>query len=108
MIGKEHLLQKLYLGPKDPKVPSLFYIAKKNCSVKIDKFLTLNLLQNLLFGNIDPLKGLSNLLLPQRDELVMSQDIGRWPQIQGLVQGSRIVRSFDRISPNVIFIHKDS
>ena len=67
--------------------------------------LTLNLLENLIFGGINPLKSISNLPFPKGNKLIEGQDIVWWSHFEALVQGSWVIHCFYGISCNVIFIH---
>ena len=69
--------------------------------------LTLDFLKKFILQNINLLEGLAYLLLPQGDNLIEGQNVGRRSQIENLVQGSRIINCFYGISGNIFFLDKN-
>ena len=64
----------------------------------------MNILEKLVLQDVLLFKGFANFLLPQGHNLVKRVDVARWPDVEDLVQRSRVVNRPNCVSCNVFFL----
>lgn len=70
--------------------------------------ITLDILENFLLWNVDPLQSFSDLLLPQGHEVIERVGVCRGPDVEDLVQGPRVIHSSDGIGCYVFLLGENS